>query len=602
MAMEKLEVASTDNLFSESHVVKMKKSRIWIIIFVVLLLIVAVGALSGVLSANREKKLGEERYNKLKNEKSIKPSTKRPPTSSAKPPRTPTKTPTTSVPPSTQAPCSGPWCRVRLPNDVTPHHYNLAIRADVGALKFNGTQTMFVTVSSATKYILFHYKEMNITSWKVRSINGNVKTNVDLAGGYSKTINEFFVIEARQLMQPGEYEVEVQFQAYVSKKLTGFYRSTYKDSTGKTSTLLTTKFQPTDARKAYPCLDEPGLKATFNITIEHPAGYHALSNMPARIAGTVNGWTVTSFGKTVKMSTYLVAFIVSDFQFKQSVTGINGNITMRVYSSPPQINATDYSLGLGTNMTSYLETFLSVRYPMPKLDFVAIPDYGSGATEHWGVITYREARLLYTRGISSERNKQSIATIVAHELAHLWFGNLVTCQWWNDLWVQEGMASYIEYYAVDEVHPDWKMMEQFLVDDWRSGMSLDALASSHPIVMPVEHPKKIKEIFDSITYRKGSSIIRMLDHYLGKDLFRKGLAEYLKSHQFSGATNEDLWKAFSKVSGLDILTMMKTWTLQMGFPLVTLKIDQSDGSKATIEQKHFLLDPKAKVTQSSPYK
>jgi len=608
---------STDKMFlDEGRFLKVKKSRFWIGVILVLVVIFLVGILSGVLSAKSEREKVEAEYASSKTKRNKDPATKSPPTKAppskkpSKPPVSPSQKtakptvssqqPTSPSQKPTQASCTGgPWCNIRLPTDVIPFHYNLKISADVDALKFNGTQKMFVNVTMPTKYVLFHYKEMDITSWRiVRSSN---MQEVLIKAGYPKPLNEYFVIEATSEMGIGNYEVEVTFAANVSIKLTGFYKSTYTNRTGQTRTLLTTKFQPTDARKAYPCMDEPDLKATFNITMVHPSEYKALSNMPVESNVTINGITTTKFGKTVKMSTYLVAFIVCDFAYKENITGIGHNITMRVYSSPPQVNNTDYGLRLGTEMMTYLEEFFGVVYPMPKLDFVAIPDYGSGATEHWGVITYREARLLYTKGISSEGNKESIANIVAHECAHLWFGNLVTCKWWNDLWVQEGMASYIEYYAVDKVHPNWEMMTQFFTSDWRSGMSLDALASSHAISLPVTHPKQIKEIFDSITYRKGSSIIRMLDHYLGVEKFRKGLKEYLTAHQFAGATSDDLWRAFDKATGEDILNMMKTWTNQMGHPLINITVDPSNATKAVATQKHFLIDPKANVTVASPY-
>eukprot|EP00795_Rhopilema_esculentum_P003673 gene3673-14933_t len=587
---------SSEKMFSsDPGFVKIKKSRFWIGVLAVVVVIFLVGILSGVLSAKREKELADERYANAMVKRDTDKTT-RPP--SKAPSKAPTQGPTNAP---TKPPCTGgPWCNVRLPGDVTPYHYNLAIKADVDGLKFNGTQTMFFKVTKSTKYFLFHYKEMMITGWRI--FTKGRSSEIKIKSGLPKPLNEFFAIETEAEMPIGDYEAEIHFMANVSIKLTGFYKSTYKNQMGKTRTLLTTKFQPTDARKAYPCLDEPNLKASFNVTMTHPSQYKALSNMPVTSRATTGGWTTTRFGKTVRMSTYLIAFIVCDFEYKQNIAGIGNNITMSVYSSPPQINNTDYSLMLGKEMMTYLEDFFGVVYPMPKLDFVAIPDYGSGATEHWGVITYREARLLYTKGISSEGNKENIATIVAHECAHLWFGNLVTCKWWNDLWVQEGMASYIEYYAVDKVHPDWKMMTQFFIYDWRSGMSLDALASSHAISLPVSHPKQIKEIFDSITYRKGSSIIRMLDHFLGVKKFREGLKEYLTNHQFAGATSDDLWKAFDKVTGQDIFGMMKTWTLQMGHPLINITIDPKDRTKAIATQQHFLLDPKAKVTVKSPYK
>lgn len=577
-------------IIKEKDVVKIRKWRLIAGAFVVLVVIFLVGILSGILSAKHEREKVEEKYASKKVKRDEK-------TTSAPSQPTPTSPQIT-----TQSPCTGgPWCSVRLPTNIIPFHYNLKIEVDFPGLKFNGTQRMFVKVVRPTSYVLFHYKLMRIIAWKI--FKSGTMEEIVIKSASPQPLNEYFVIEAAKDIAIGDYEIEVKFAANVSTKLTGFYKSTYKDKNGKTRTLLTTKFQPTDARKAFPCFDEPNLKASFNISIVHPAEHVILSNMPvASFTPTNADWmSTTYFEKTVKMSTYLVAFIVCEFHFKENVTGLARNIKMRVYSSQRQVENTAYGLKLGTEMMTYLEGFFGVVYPMPKLDFVAIPDYGSGATEHWGLITYREARLLFTEGVSSEGNREGIANIVAHECVHLWFGNLVTCKWWNDLWVQEGMASYIEYYAVDKVHPDWEMMTQFFISDWRSGMNLDALASSHAISLPVVHPRQIKEIFDTITYRKGSSIIRMLDHDVGPQKFRESLKEYLNANRFAGATSDDLWKAFDKVTGSAILHMMKTWTLQMGHPLITITRDTRDRSQAIATQEHFLLDPKAKVTVKSPY-
>jgi len=519
-----------------------------------------------------------------------------PPTSVTNASTVATKPPTTNPPK-----CEELWCKPRLPTNIRPYHYNLHIKADVAGLKFNGTQEAFINVTSKTKYILFHIKSVKITGDPKLSKIDSLDTEIPLQRHFPYEEYEYHVVETKSDIAPGKYRLSLPYGGNVSIKLTGFYKSSYKEN-GNDEVLLTTKFQPTDARKAFPCFDEPDLKATFNVTMTYPKTHMTRSNMPMAPGGLkTNGDMETiTFEKTVPMSSYLICFIVSKFEAQYTgQAGIDKNVNITIWSRPDQVANTKYAYDASIKMLTFLEEFTSVRYPMPKLDMYAIPDYGSGATEHWGIITYRESRLLWEQGVSSESNKQSSATIIAHECAHLWFGNLVTCEWWNDLWVQEGMASYLEYYAVDAMHSDWEMFDLFLTVDWKTGMSLDALASSHPISQPVTHTNQIKEIFDSITYNKGSSLLQMLDFFLGNDLFKRGIKEYLDTHKYKGATATHLWEAFSKVSGKDIKGMMETWTHQMGHPIIMMK--RIDNTTFEVTQKHFLLDPDANVTQPSKY-
>eukprot|EP00111_Clytia_hemisphaerica_P010712 TCONS_00031279-protein len=564
-----------------SNGISWTRFRIVLVVFVLLLLIV--GLLTGFLAAKSAREEVEEKYAKLGGNGDAAKTTLNPRS--------------TTVVPSGKPACSGKqWCNVRLPEHIRPYHYNLEILSDVKNLKYDGQVEILLSVSKPIDVILVHIKEKLITKVNLQSIDGKSEV-AQMESHFAYPENEYYVTKFEEDLSVGNYSFTLNFKSNISSTLTGYYKSQYKEN-GQNKTLLTTKFQPTDARRAFPCLDEPDLKATFSITMKHPSEYHARSNEPGQVIETSNGITTTRFNKTVKMSPYLICFIVSQFQSKyEGITG-NNNMTITIWSQPKLVSSTEYAYNVSIKMMAFMEDFLGVDYPMPKLDMFAIPDYGSGATEHWGIITYRESRLLYTPGVSSEGNKRSSAGIIAHECAHLWFGNLVTCKWWNDLWVQEGLASYMENYAIHHVHPEWNVKNNYLVGDWSTGMTLDSYASSHPISQDVTHPRQIKEIFDSITYNKGAALFQMLDYYLGVDLFKAGLKEYLTTNQYKGATVGDLWKAFDQVTGRNITSIMETWTRQMGFPVITIT-KTTDGFDLT--QKHFLVDPQANVTRKSPF-
>ena len=287
------------------------------------------------------------------------------------------------------------------------------------------------------------------------------------------------------------------------------------------------------------------------------------------------------------MSTYLLAFVICDFDNRTKFTPTN-NISVSVIASHDKIDQTSFALDTAVNITDYYEKYFKIRYPLPKQDLIAIPDFGAGAMENWGLITYRETSLLYKEGESSVKSQQWVAIVVAHELAHQWFGNLVTMLWWNDLWLNEGFASWMEYKGVAKVQPEWGMMEQFWSAKMVPALHLDALASSHPVSVPVRDPKEIEAIFDTISYKKGSAIIQMLESFIGGEDLQEGLSQYLEKHKFSNAVTADLWRALSSASkkGVDVEEMMNTWTLQMGYPLITVSKAEAGGWVLT--QSRFL--------------
>ncbi|XP_072050679.1 glutamyl aminopeptidase-like [Amphiura filiformis] len=532
--------------------------------------------------------------------KGTSPPPKEPTTTGNGKPSTTERMPTEEPPVSpTPGPCQGEWCELRLPESLQADHYILRLRPDLAAETYDGDVTIQITVTENIKYPRIHFKELTITNSIVRRKDG---TALPIADTFIYQPNEFYVIEMEDELTPGEYEIELHFTNSLVGKIVGFYKSIYTNAAGEERWLATSKFQPTDARRAFPCLDEPDFKANFTTTLEHnmdASVYNALSNMPVKTVTTDGDWTSTLFETSVKMSTYLAIFIVCDFKYTEGF--ISGDRPFRVYAPPDKVDQTAYALQVGLNITTFYEEYFDLPYPLPKLDMIAIPDFVSGAMEHWGLITYRERYLLYDPLESSEGNKQRINVIVAHELAHMWFGNIVTMKWWDDLWLNEGFASYLEYLGAAEAEPTWNMLDQFVTGEIYYVFELDQIVSSHPIVVEVNNPDEINQIFDAISYSKGASVIRMMNYIIGEEAFREGLTIFLKRFQFDNAVSQDLWDALQEASGIDVGEIMDTWTLQMGFPVVNLT---RDGSKVQANQEWFLVDPMANKTADeygSPY-
>ncbi|KAG8230287.1 hypothetical protein J437_LFUL010190 [Ladona fulva] len=503
---------------------------------------------------------------------------------------------------------------VRLPRSVLPHRYDLRLipigldTSVVGSnFTFTGEVRIMVNVTEATRNVTLHVGD----EMKVDEAHSTIdRTVAAVSGGKRRkrvSINRheldpsrnFLVIHLEEDLKAGEqYELYLKFSGVLNDLLQGFYRSSYIEN-NETRWIATTQFQPTDARRAFPCFDEPALKARFKISIARPRGMSAISNMP-RIPGEskpvpeLPGWVWEHFEESVPMSTYLVAFVVCDFESRR-----NGSFA--VWARRQAIDQANYSLKVGPAILKHFENYFGVDYPLPKVDMIALPDFAAGAMENWGLITYREIALLYQQGVSTNSNKQRVATVVSHELAHQWFGNLVTPSWWTDLWLNEGFASYVEYLGVEAVEPSWKITEQFVVDELQNVFSLDALESSHPISIEVGHPDEINEIFDRISYGKGASLIRMMDHFLTTEVFKKGLTNYLKSRAYQSATQNDLWEALTAQAHKDgvleasvtVKEIMDTWTLQMGFPILKVKRDYEKGS-AKLTQERFLLRKREK--------
>ncbi|EDW42337.1 glutamyl aminopeptidase [Drosophila sechellia] len=475
----------------------------------------------------------------------------------------------------------------RLPTNLVPTHYELYWHPDLETGNFTGQQRISIKVVEATNQIILHSYLLDITS--VYVLNREVE-KFEL-----EEERQFLIITlTEELPVDASITLGIIFGGQMKDKLVGLYSSTYLNEAGATRTISTTKFEPTYARQAFPCFDEPAMKATFAITVVHPSGsYHAVSNMQQTESNYLGDYTEAIFETSVSMSTYLVCIIVSDFASQTTTVKANGigeDFSMQAYATSHQINKVEFALEFGQAVTEYYIQYYKVPYPLTKLDMAAIPDFASGAMEHWGLVTYRETALLYDPSYSSTANKQSIAGTLAHEIAHQWFGNLVTMKWWNDLWLNEGFARYMQYKGVNAVHPDWGMLEQFQIVALQPVLVYDAKLSSHPIVQKVESPDEITAIFDTISYEKGGSVIRMLETLVGAEKFEEAVTNYLVKHQFNNTVTDDfLTEVEAVVTDLDIKKLMLTWTEQMGYPVLNVS-KVADGS-FRVTQQRFLSNP-----------
>ncbi|XP_045589686.1 aminopeptidase N isoform X2 [Procambarus clarkii] len=522
-----------------------------------------------------------------------------------------TRAPTSPLPITTEAPFLEE-IDARLPKALKPLHYLVKLQPFInGNFSILGYVEVEMEVLEPTLNITLHIADIITKNDTIRVVPvGNTEgLGLNIKKHEYDHERQFYVAHLEEELQQGhKYILSMEFIGYLNDQLHGFYRSNYRDSDGTEKTLAVTQFQATDARRAFPCFDEPSLKATFEVYLGRTTNMSSISNMP--IIETIpmedqEGWVWDHYDTSVPMSTYLVAFVVSDFA-SLAITTANNHTLFRVWARGSALEQAEYARLVGPPILTHFEDYFNQSYPLPKQDMVAIPDFSAGAMENWGLITYRETAMLYDPGVSAASNKQYVVAVVAHELAHQWFGNLVTPRWWTDLWLNEGFASYVEYIGINHVEPTWQVMEQFVLNEVQIVFSLDSLESSHPISIPVGHPDEISQIFDRISYAKGASIIRMMNHFLTEDTFRKGLSNYLDAFKYGNAEQDDLWEHLTEAAHQDgtlplhltVKTIMDTWTLQMGYPVIM--VDRSpDGTSAIVSQERFLLVKEALVSEDT---
>lgn len=482
---------------------------------------------------------------------------------------------------------SDAWKTLRLPSGVRPNSYHLTLQTNLTNFNFQGQVAIDLAVTQSTSSVWLHALALDVVDVTLVSSGGTAKPTSQ----FHYETNEFYVMTfANELVAGTAYTLNIQFNGNLTDRLAGFYRSSYFNDAGVKRWIATTQFEATDARRAFPCFDEPAMKANFTLTMIIDPDMVALGNMPQTSSQILpSGLKQVDFAPSVKMSTYLVAFIVCDFV---SIDGATDKGTIvRVWAPVDKISQASVALDAGVKIIRYYETYFNVPYPLPKQDMVAIPDFAAGAMENWGLITYRETALLYDPKESSSSDQQRVVVVVAHELAHQWFGNYVTMDWWSGLWLNEGFASYVEYVGTHSVHPEWDMWSQFTYSSQQIALQLDSSLSSHPVLQDVGNPSEINELFDSISYDKGASLIRMMVDFLGEEAFLKGLKAYLDAHSFGNANSNDLWIAMSNATSalgrpMDVISIMQAWTLKMGYPY--LQITESSAGSLTAVQHRFL--------------
>jgi puromycin-sensitive aminopeptidase len=475
---------------------------------------------------------------------------------------------------------------VVLPETARPTKYRIKLHPDFTDFTFDGEQSVDIQVLEETPSIVLNALDLKIEKATLHAMGTTLTT---LAVNFDKDA-ETATLEFGETIHAGDARLEMAFSGELNDKLIGFYRSEYTSQDGETRYLATTQFEPTDARRAFPCWDEPAKKATFEVTLVFADEYQAVSNTPA-VEEIVPepGLKSVRFAETPIMSTYLLAFVVGNLSSVQERAA--GGTIVGVWTTPGKENQASFALDTSVKLLGYFNEYFGIPYPLAKLDHIAIPDFAAGAMENWGAVTYRETALLVDPDNSSAGTRQRVAEVIAHEMAHMWFGDLVTMEWWDDLWLNESFASWMGNKAVDWLFPEWEMWTQFVNMDTNRALSLDGLKNSHPIEQAVKNPAEVSQLFDAISYSKGASVIRMLENFLGEETFRKGLNRYLTVNMYDNARTEDLWSALEEESGQPVTAIMDSWVKQMGYPVLQVESERSGNqTRLSVTQERFVYD------------
>ena len=444
---------------------------------------------------------------------------------------------------------------------VRPVNYRLEFEPVMSSSTFRGRAEILVDCDGKVPEMRMDAAELEILGCSVSSESGAFEAEAFLDAGRE----ELRIVPPRPV--GGRCTVRIEFAGILNDRLLGFYRSSYRHGSRRRH-LATTQFEAADARRAFPCWDRPDAKATFEISILCGADLDAISNMPEVSSERVGRKVRHRFAKTPPMPTYLVYLGVGDFE---QIERQAGDVTVRVVTVRGRAGLGRFALDLAARLLPAYERYFGIRYPLPKLDLIAVPDFAAGAMENWGAITFREVLLLYDPQTSSTRTQRLIAEVVSHEIAHQWFGNLVTMRWWNDLWLNESFATFMATKFVDELYPEWDVWDEFIEETMAAAMRLDGLASTHPIDVEVESPSQIREIFDAISYNKGSCVLMMLESYVGRDNFRRGLRRYLGRFKYANAEGGDLWDSIAEASDLPVGPVMRSWVGTAGFPVLEVR-------------------------------
>ena len=477
----------------------------------------------------------------------------------------------------------------RLIKYYQPKNYQLSLSIDRKGRKFTGLVTISGQVQPDTDKIALHAKDLDIRSVTFDGKQAEFELGKDDA-----------VYISHRDLAPGDHIIVVDFAGKITDGMHGMYPCYYQHD-GQKKELIATQFESHHAREVLPCIDEPEAKATFDVTLTTEAGVTVLGNMPIKsqtdeqrtIDGNKQTCLVTTFDTTPRMSTYLLAWVYGEMHSKTATTA--GGVEVNVWATPAQRpESLDFALEHAVATIDFFDDYFGVPYPLPKSDHVALPDFASGAMENWGLITYREVALLADPATTTVASKQYIATVISHELSHMWFGNLVTMKWWDNLWLNESFATLMEYVAVDAIHPEWNAWLDFATHESILALRRDAIDGVQPVQVDVNHPDEISSLFDgAIVYAKGARLMRMCQAYIGHTIFQKGLRSYFQEFAYGNTEANDLWRHLSEASGQDITDLMNTWISQSGYPVVHVS---SDG----ISQEQFFIGPHQESSQIWP--
>ncbi|VDN56128.1 unnamed protein product [Dracunculus medinensis] len=511
---------------------------------------------------------------------------------------------------------SGPTiAELRIPADLSPLWYNLTIKIYLpGFVDFPNEKNLTFDGSICIKFQDEEmYHETSEKTIEKRSYNDS--SNLEMYDGESINdvqeqmhfqVTTMYVDEAREkvtfelseeLIKGNNYYLQFNYSGSIEEKLVGLYLSRYTDDFGQNRFMAITQMEPARARYMVPCFDEPEFKAVWKLQIIHPSGTTAISNgmeIGSAVQMDDSNWLLSSFEESLPMSSYLLALAVTDFAYNEGTT--NKGIRFRVWSRKEAINDSMFALESGIKALEFFEDYYQIAFPLKKQDMIAIPDFAARGMENWGLITYRESVLLYNPKAYTIYQKCQVAAIVAHELAHQWFGNLVTMKWWNDLWLNEGFATFMQYMGVDAINgKSFRMDEYFIYLSLTNALYRDAQSTSHPLLFSIDKPEDVSEVFDSITYEKGASIIHMIENILGAENFKKGLNIYLEKHKYGNTDHDDLWESLNNVvpeelkawdgQKFNIHYFASMWTEQMGYPVVEVR--RLDSETIQLHQNRF---------------
>lgn len=470
----------------------------------------------------------------------------------------------------------------RLPRTVIPSHYDLTLEPDLAAAKFSGRETIRVEITETVTEILLNAHQLQIQRAELRNGDTRIGASAELVEEDQRAR-----IKLEREATAGTWDLDLEFTGILNDQLVGFYRSTFTDVDGVEQPIATTQFEATDARRAFPCWDEPDFKAVFAVTLIVPENLLAVSNAPeVGREESGSGRVAVRFADTMVMSTYLVAFVVGPFEATEPMDV--GGVPVRIITPRGKLGLSGFALDCASFAFRYLRDYYGIPYPGLKIDHVAIPDFAFGAMENLGCITYRETALLLDTGTASQSELLRVLDVIGHELAHMWFGDLVTMKWWDGIWLNEAFASFMEFKATDAMRPEWKRWLAFAAIDRPWAFGVDALASTRPVEFEVRSPNEANEMFDALTYGKGSSLLRMIEQFIGEESFRQGVGTYLRKHAYANTVTADLWAGLNSASGQPVGEIMDTWILQRGFPL--LEVTRTDNG-ITLSQRRYLTIP-----------